>query len=299
MIGKSFGVFLITYERTEFLRGTIFKILNQNVKISKILIVDNSESGNVKDLIQSLGNSNIFYVNTGSNLGPSGAANIGLKTLLYDGFEWIYWGDDDDPPTDPNTFERLFEIANENPDAGIIGKIGGKFLPNRAQTRVFQNSELIPIVEADYVTGGKQLIISSKVVNAGILPDPKLFFGFEELEFCLRVKDAGFSILVDGQGIMDARTKAGYLNKNYRWKGKSLGDVTRVNRHYYSVRNMLYILWSRKHYLGYLFFLSKSIAKIPFSIRYGRVYSLKFSKLTLTAIAHQWIGRYGQYISTR
>lgn len=296
MTKPKLGAFLTTFERVNCLKDWLFSLRSQSIQPNQILILDNSKSDLVFDFFKE---SSFDYHKVGYNAGPAGAAAIGLKRIAENGTDWIYWGDDDDPPKDPKTFERLLEIASLYPLAGIIGKVGGKFNSKMGRTRVLKNSELRPISEADYVPGNKHILVSSKVIQAGVLPDPKLFFGFEELEFCLRVKDAGFSILVDGQGMIDARTKAGNLNKNYRWKGKSLGDATRVNRNYYSVRNMLYILWSRKHYLGYLFFLSKCLVKIPFSIRYGLDYFLKFSKLTLTAISHQWIGRYGQYISTR
>lgn len=288
--------FLITYNRIDTLSTWIDFVNNQSIKASKIIIVDNSDS----DLVVDFFKAHSFEVfKTYQNNGPSGAAAIGLKNLSDQEFDWIYWGDDDDPPSESNTFESLLKIASEHQNAGIIGKIGGKFFSNRGRTRVFQNSELEMVVNADYVTGGKQMIVSSKVVKSGILPDPKLFFGFEELEFCLRVKDAGFPILVDGKGMLDARNKEGNFDKNYLWKGRSIGDFSRINRQYYSVRNMLYILWSRNEYLGYSFFLIKNLIKIPFSIRYGLSYFIKYSKLTIIGIYHQWIGRYGRYIPTR
>ncbi|WP_425639472.1 glycosyltransferase [Algoriphagus yeomjeoni] len=296
MDNQKLGVFLTTYERKDHLDKWVEILNKQTIKPNKVLIIDNSISDSVQDFFKE---SSFCYHRVGFNSGPAGAALIGLQALYKEGYDWIYWGDDDDPPTDLKTFERLLEIANQFPDVGIVGKVGGKFNPNTGRTRVLSNSELMHVAEADYVPGNKHILVSSRVIQNGILPDPKLFFGFEELEFCLRVKDLGFSILIDGQGMMEARKEAGNLGEKYRWKGKSIGDPTRVNRQYYSLRNMLYILWSRNHYLGYLFFLSKSLIKIPFSVRYGLIYFLKFSKLTLTAIAHQWIGRYGQYISTR
>ena len=292
----SISAFLISFNDLNNITNAINCIYNQTEKPTQFLIVDNSFSDTISSYCH---NNNINCYKVGFNSGPAGGASIALELLAKSNPNWIYWGDDGDPPVDPDTFKKLLEIAYENPSAGVIGKLGGKFISYRARTRVFGNSELSPIVEADYVTGGKQMIVSADVVKAGILPDPKLFFGFEELEFCLRVKDAGFKILVDGDGISEARHKAGNFDKTYRWKGKSMGDFSRVNRQYYSVRNMLYILWSRGHYFGYGFFLLKNLIKIPVSIRYGTSYFIKFSKLTLIAIYHQWIGRYGQYIPTR
>jgi GT2 family glycosyltransferase len=142
------------------------------------------------------------------------------------------------------------------------------------------------------------MIVSSAVVKAGILPNPKLFFGFEELEFCLRVKDAGFSILIDGLGILEERRRSGNLEANFRWKGKSMGVGCVVNRQYYSLRNMLFILWSRGEYIGYIFLLSKTFVKILVSPRYGFRYFREFSALQINAVFHHLKGRYGYYLST-
>lgn len=294
-----FVAFIVTFERTEFLNITLDEVSTQSINPMKVVLIDNSLTSAIIDFVKTQSLKTIELLHVGKNLGPAGAALLGLKKLTAEGYDWIYWGDDDDPPKDSQTFERLLEIASLNPNAGIIGKVGGKFIPSRARTRVFANAELSNVTEADYVTGGKQMIVSAQVVKAGVLPNPKLFFGFEELEYCLRVKDAGFKVLVDGKGIIEARNQAGNFHKNYRWRSKSLGDNTRINRHYYSVRNMLFILWTRGHYFGYFFFLTKNLIKIPLSLKYGISYFSKFSKLTLVAISHQWQGRFGQYISTK
>ncbi|SHO65385.1 glycosyltransferase [Algoriphagus zhangzhouensis] len=296
MTKQTLGVFLTTFERTDCLNIWIDLIKKQTIQPNKILVVDNSESDSVYHYFE---NKPISYLRVGFNSGPAGAASIGLKKLYEEGYDWIYWGDDDDPPTDPGTFERLLEIGNSSPSTGIVGKVGGRFISNRGRTRVYTNSELKPILVSDYVPGNKHILVSSKVIRHGIVSDPKLFFGFEELEFCLRVKDAGFLILVDGKGMMDARIKAGNLSPGYKWKGKSIGDLSRINRQYYSVRNMLYILWSRGEYLGYFYFLIKSLVKLPFSIKYGFSYFRKLSGLYGTAIFHHLTGRYGQYIATK
>lgn len=299
MTGNSLACFIVTYERTDFILQTIQAIVNQDLKPSKILIVDNSESDGVQNLVRNCIDSQVEVIKIGNNLGPAGAAKIALEKLTQEGYKWIYWGDDDDPPLDPQIFSLLMEISTQKSNAGIVGKVGGRFIANRARTRVVLNREIKAVTEADYVTGGKHMMVSSEVIKSGILPNPNLFFGFEELEFCLRAKDAGFAILVDGQGILMARKKAGNTSSNYKWRGKSIGDLSRINRQYYSVRNMLYILWSRGEYLGYFYFLIKSLFKIPFSLKYGFYYFRKLSGLYCRAIFHHLIGRYGQYIPTR
>jgi GT2 family glycosyltransferase len=143
------GGFVITFERIHFLEKMIECISKQHVKPLRIWLIDNSLSYSVRDFVNFNNMLGVEYFRTGSNLGPAGGARIGLERLAAEGFEWIYWGDDDDPPMDPRTFERLLEIADQNPNAGVIGKVGGRFFPKRARTRVFSNKELSSITEAD------------------------------------------------------------------------------------------------------------------------------------------------------
>ena len=292
----SISAFVISFERDEYLLNTIAHIKAQISSSMRILIVDNSYSSRISSLCHSSLSNTVTIYSVGTNLGPAGAAKIGLEKLAAEDYDWIYWGDDDDPPTDPNTFERLLEIASLNPEAGVIGKVGGEFIPSRARTRVFSNEELIPITEADYVTGGKQMIVSSKLIKAGVLPNPDLFFGFEELDFCLRAKDAGFSILIDGEGILKARNRQGNSNPNYRWKGKSYGRVDQLNRQYYSLRNLLFILSSRGEWQGYSFLLFKTFGKMIFAFRHGFDYGIKFCKSQYLAISHERKRQLGQYV---
>ena len=53
--------------------------------------------------------------------------------------------------------------------------------------------ELVPV---DVTTWGASLV-AREVVEAGVLPDPELFFGFEDFDFFSRVRRAGLQVLVD------------------------------------------------------------------------------------------------------
>ena len=47
-------------------------------------------------------------------------------------------------------------------------------------------------------------MVSRAVVDAGVLPDAGLFFGFEDFDFYCRVREAGFSVLAeDWPGVRD------------------------------------------------------------------------------------------------
>lgn len=79
-----------------------------SLSLRKILVVDNSESDVTKEAIEKLGYENLEYYRVGYNSGPAGGSKIGLEKLSAEGYDWIYWGDDNNPPRDETVFRRFF-----------------------------------------------------------------------------------------------------------------------------------------------------------------------------------------------
>jgi GT2 family glycosyltransferase len=285
-----FAAFIMTYERPDVLPGTINALLTQTVPPDEILIVDNSKGDETKTLIETLSDDRISYYRVGYNSGPAGAAKIGLQKLAEKNYDWIYWGDDNDPPRDKAAFERLLQLASTLPMAGAVGSIGGKLNKVTGRTRNLTNRELGGLCEVDYIPGGKDLVINGSAVRQGVLPSEELFFGFEELEYCLRLKKAGFRIYVDGERWLKSRIQAGNVDPDYRWQGKSFNKPV-SSRHYYSARNMLYILLRNRLYLALVFNLAKTLFKSIAGFRFGFSHGARYFEVHMLALIHFLSGK--------
>jgi len=279
---KGFAAFIMTYERPHILKGTIEKIMAQTMPPEKIIVVDNSESWDTKYLIEALGHPTVAYHRVGYNAGPAGAAKIALQKLTEEGYQWIYWGDDDDPPMFNDSFEKLFQIVN-NESLKTLGLIGGvgHFFNRRTGTISRVSTELIrscEAIEVDSVAGGQTMIVNSEIVKMGILPDVNFFFGFEELDFCLKVKKGGFKIMVSTDLFIRAREK--YDRLSYKRPLYIKKEITALKRQYYSIRNLLVILKREKLYSAYVYTICKGLIKSLFGFRYGWRYgSVNFRML--------------------
>ena len=292
---QKFAAFVMTYERPAQVIQTIAKLLSQTFPPTEVLIVDNSNSFETKRAIENLMDYRISYHRMGYNAGPAGAASVGLSMMADKGYDWIFWGDDDDPPPYPDTFENLFKIILERTDdqIGVIGSLGGKLNRRTGRTTNFSNKELSRIVEADYVPGNKMMIVNSAVVKLGVLPTERLFFGFEELDFCLKVQKVGFKILFDGRGILAQRTAAGNIAADYRWRGKAIGDERKLWRQYYSTRNMLIILRTNGFWIAVIFILFRTVIKSVYGFRFGWTYGRKHFRIQFLAMSHFLSNRLG------
>lgn len=289
-----FGGFVITYNRPEILLQTLDKLFQQTYPADFLWVIDNSEGLETDQAIASLLNPKIKYYRMGYNAGPAGAAAIGLELCGQEGADWIYWGDDNDPPFRSDCFERLLAIRNVNPFCGVLGAVGHFFdrkkgVIKRVQTRLLEKKEW---VEIDYVAGGMCMLVNGQVAKAGIRPDPGLFFGFEELDFCLKVSRKGYSLIVDTSLFLEARKQWGRMDFErpiYR-KKKNL------SREYYSLRNLLLIsdtltLNSMRNQL-----IKKWSMKMFYGFRYGLKYGWKNFKIIGLAFLHYFKGIKGKTI---
>jgi GT2 family glycosyltransferase len=282
MSTHSFAAFIMTYERTSVLKSTINAIFGQTLTPEKILIVDNSDSLDTKMLIEELGYDNVVYHRVGYNAGPAGAAKIGLQILSAEGYQWIYWGDDDDPPAFNDSFEKLFYVINNKSieQLGIVGGVGQLFnrltgTIDRVTTDSIMRSESL---EVDSIAGGQTMIVNTEIVKMGILPDENFFFGFEELDFCLKVQQAGFKIMVSSELFTRAREK--YNRLNYKRPMYIKKEIIMLRRQYYSMRNLLVILRKERLYIAYVYTISKGMIKSLVGFRYGWKYgSINFSMM--------------------
>jgi GT2 family glycosyltransferase len=295
MSDQKFAAFIMTYERPQILLDTISKILEQTLPPEKILVVDNSESFETQQLVESLADSRIVYYRVGYNAGPAGAAKIGLQILAEEDYQWIYWGDDDDPPKSQECFEKLLLNIDSERKPGIIGAVGHKLNQNsmviqRTSDSKLKNSKWI---EVDVIAGGMCMIVNGEVVRKGVLPDENLFYGFEELDFCLQVKKAGFYIYVLSELFEYYRqhSKRPIERAGKRGLKKSISSLW---REYYSTRNMLKIARKNKLIAGEAFATFRSLLKLFYCFRFGVEYGKKNAQCIMMGCVDFYRGKNGK-----
>jgi glycosyltransferase involved in cell wall biosynthesis len=290
-----FAGFVITYNRPQILMDTIRKLFAQSYPPEFIWVIDNSENLETDHAVASLMDPRIKLHRMGYNSGPAGAAKKGLILCARDGADWILWGDDNDPPFFEDTFERLLSIRDVNPFCGVIGSVGHFFdrkkgVIKRIQSRLLEKKES---VEVDFVAGGMSMIVSSDLVKAGIFPNEDLFFGFEELDFCLKASRRGFKMIVHCGVFLELRK----LHHRTDFERPIYKKKTKPEREYYSLRNLLMIsdtltLPAMRNQL-----IKKWLGKSVYGFRYGLKYGLRNAQMIFLAFYHYQTGVKGKTIS--
>jgi GT2 family glycosyltransferase len=292
MSTKKFAAFIVTFNRAEILMDTIDKILTQTLPPEKILIVDNGTTDETKKKLDEL-YPQVTYLRMGYNAGPAGGDKVGLETLAQEGYEWIFWGDDNDPPPTSDTFEKLVKLAESHGDkCGQVGMVGSRFnkltgLLRRASTAELRKSAYI---EVDTIGGGQCKIVNGKSVLSGIVTEEKLFFGFEDLDFDLTQKKAGYKILVHSDLFLGCRERWNRLDVQHTVARKK--DEGVLWRDYYSIRNALFIMKKHRHYLAFLSILLVSFGKSLLSYKHGLRYGTLVTRNTCKAVKDYGLSRY-------
>lgn len=288
----------MTYKRTDQLRATIEKLFLQTFQPEYVLVVDNDPAASAREVASEFSEKPVSYHQMGYNSGPAGAAFEGLRALANNGCDWIAWIDDDDPPVFEDTFEVLLGMAEKMPACGCVGVVGQKLDRKKGLLVRFTDLELegSGALKVDCIAGNMYKLVNGSAIRSfAVLPDPSLFFGFEELDFDLSLQRAGFNLYVDKEQFRKHRD---YFNRTgvsvQRGKRK---EVKKLRREYYSIRNSLIIFRKNCMWTSLMTTIIRSKLKLFAGFRFGFTYGCKQAGYVSLALFHFIIRRTGNTIT--
>jgi GT2 family glycosyltransferase len=177
----------------------------------EVMVVDNGSSGNDTNLLRQGFGDFIKLIVSDRNLGFAGACNLGIKDALTRGAEYIALLNNDTVVA-PDFIEAMVNVAQSDRKLGVAGgKIycyelpetiwfaGGILNYGTGSTPVRGSGEtdkgqFEEIVEVDWICGCYMFITRDALQAAGML-DARFFFGWEDVDFCVRAARKGFKIL--------------------------------------------------------------------------------------------------------
>jgi hypothetical protein len=188
-----------------------------------------------------------------TNVGPGAAFREGLIRVFSDpSVHWAYLCEDDvglfDLPTPrvADVLARLPVAAGDRRPIGAVVAYGRTFAAHGGHTLNMvpgpeAGDALLPV---DVACWGATLV-SRAVVDAGVLPDPAWFFGYEDFDFFCRVRAAGFSVVVDApaaRAVADQQTGTGRADALAPHRPVDADEAWRA---YYVARN--FFTFARRH----------------------------------------------------
>jgi GT2 family glycosyltransferase len=176
-----------------------------------VLVVDNSSTdGSIEAIRESF--PEVSLIETGANLGFTGGNNVGMRHALDRGVDYVLLLNNDTEVA-VDLLTCLVDAVEAEPGVGVAGPLiyyydqpaivwsaGGAVDRRRGQTRMVGLGEpdsgqygSTPR-EVDFVSGCALLTRRSVLEQIGLL-DERFFAYYEEVEWCLRARRAGYRII--------------------------------------------------------------------------------------------------------
>lgn len=239
---------LPTYHRQQLLADTLENLFQQSRILDRLCVVDNETSDATQKIVVEVARrhetTQVEYLATPANLGSAGGWAHGMSHVLPDAApgDWLLTLDDDDPPRTLCDVERMHEFAQQqqahDPQVAAVGVVGARINWWTGKIARLPDELLHGAVPVDYVGSGHMAMYSVRAMQQVGVFLPELFFGFTEVEYCIRLKRAGFSIYANGDLWREERTERNRLDL----RPKRRLSVAPTPRLYYSTRNYIYIM---------------------------------------------------------
>ena len=208
--GLRLWVVIPSFNRADDLIACLDSLLNAGISEAQILVVDNHSQDNTAELLERCHPGvQVRYLD--ENLGATGASNIGFSMALSQGATHVLRFDSD-TIVDPGFILPLMDAIQKGPDIGVVApkiyyydppkKIWyagtdshpfhfGAIHSQRNQEDSHKNSQARSV---DYAWGAAMLIKAEVLRKIGGF-DEDFFIYYEEIDFCLRLREMGYRIL--------------------------------------------------------------------------------------------------------
>ncbi len=208
--------------------------------------------------------------------------------------DWVLPLDDDNPPSAPDVIRELArfgdELREQRADVGAVGAGGARFVPDKARSVRVADDELTGVVSSDWIGSGMFPLYAVQAIRAAGVFDERLFFGFDDLDYGLRLRAAGFGVYSHGELWHRERSLYGRLAFDAT-PARTLDEPTW--RRYYSLRNLIYILRKQGHPAGAARLALRGLGKPVYNLPRSPRLALRHLALNSRAIVDAYRGRMG------
>lgn len=209
----------------------------------RVIVLDNASSDGSAEAIRRTFPS-VHVIDLTENRGYAGNNNVGIQAALDRGAEWVLVLNED-TIVDPDCLTELERIGRLDPGVGMLGPMvyhydeptviqsgGGRLgqfweslhiAQNQTDTGQLQQPHVV-----DWLTGCSLLVRRDVITQVGMI-DERFFYYWEETEWCLRARRAGWRLV----HVPQAKLWHKGVQRNYRPKPAVA---------YYNTRNQLFMM---------------------------------------------------------
>ena len=269
----------------------------------EIILLDNGSTDGSQDILRERFKE-LTFIENGKNLGFAEGNNVGIMHALEAGADYVFLLNNDTTIAH-DALDRLVAFAEENKEAGIVGPkilfyddpetiwFAGGIIDFRKGSSHRGGGQpdygkFDEVAEVDYITGCALLIKSDVIRKIGLM-NPDYFLLFEESDWCLRAKEAGYKLFYVPKARVFHKCSASF------GRTSSQNNTRPPSWIYYYVRNSF--LLAKSHLVGikrlraYFFSLIRSFNWMAWSVskqRFDRFFA------AIAGIIDFFLGRLGR-----
>ena len=182
--------------------------------LDAIVVVDNDSTADLRATAPTWGEP-VQYAHTGRNLGFAGGANVGVRAALDGGADAVFLlnSDAEVSPSCVGRLDQALQAAESvgmtapllltREDATVVASAGIDYDTHTGRMRerhVGRRLDAVDTAPGDRTAAsGCALLVARGTWERVGLFDERYFFGFEDIDFCLRARAVGMrTLLVDG-----------------------------------------------------------------------------------------------------
>jgi rhamnopyranosyl-N-acetylglucosaminyl-diphospho-decaprenol beta-1,3/1,4-galactofuranosyltransferase len=231
---ETVAVVVVTYNRADLLTGMLDGLARQTHTPDAVIVVDNASTDHTREVLEHAPNLHLVALHMTDNLGGSGGFHLGVKTAFERGYDRIWLMDDDVVPA-PDCLEILMAqdeaclmSVREDTHGHLVEKAATHF--DLAHARAIRPKRRM--VETDY--GERSLmpervelhnvafegfLVRRDVVEAIGFPDASFFIFYDDVDYALRAREAGYRIWAIRDAVLVRQLDFSQQHDLAGWKG--------------------------------------------------------------------------------
>jgi rhamnopyranosyl-N-acetylglucosaminyl-diphospho-decaprenol beta-1,3/1,4-galactofuranosyltransferase len=241
---ETVAVVVVTFNRADLLAGMLTGLAGLDRLPDAVIVVDNASTDHPPDVLAAATNPGLSVVRSEENLGGAGGFHLGVRTAYEGGFDRIWLMDDDVVPA-PDCLDVLLAqdeaclmAVREDTRGGLVEKAATRFdLSNplairpktgMVETEYGSRDRMPERVELENVAF-EGFMVRREVVEAIGLPDPSYFIFYDDVDYALRARRAGYRIWAIRDAVLVRQLDFDQQHDLGGWKG------------YYMYRNLFVV----------------------------------------------------------
>lgn len=217
------NIIILNYNGKDCLLGCLNSLFRIDYPNFEVVVVDNnSEDGSLEMARRNF--SRVTFIKNEQNLGFSAGNNVGIKYSLEKMADFVLLLNND-TEVEKDFLKQLIQSARTDEKVGVLGALifsgdnktvwfsGGKidWLRMKAlnEQKLIKNNNVF----SDFISGCAMLVRAEVFAKIGLL-DEDFFLYWEDVDFSVRAKKAGFSLLV----VANSRVRHLELSENKKAK---------------------------------------------------------------------------------